>query len=483
MAGSRNTSAMRSNHRRALHWLAVVSSGILICSPVRLSAQSTSLPTSSILATPTVVQNSAPTASTPIQVTLQDAIQRARAISPGLRQVVVNEKIASETTVQNRAANLPTVSGNSQYLYTQGNGTPSARYIANNGVHEYIAQVDVHQVLSLANVATYRKSVMAAELAKDQTEIARRGLVVAVVQAYAAVIAAQQKYQTLQQALQTAQNFLKTTEELEQGGEVAHADVVKAQIQFDDSRVAEQDGQLALNSSRIALALMIFPDVNQPYALVDDPALVLTLPSFDDLEAAARLHNPELDVAYRSVRMANDAMIAARAEYLPSMTLDYFYGIDANHFAMTTPSNLRLDPELHGRPIQNLGYSALASLTLPIWNWGATHSKVKSAKAMKELAIEDRKFAQRKLIANLQQLYGEAETARSEMEIRRTATSNAEESQKLTLLQYKAGNATALEVVTAQDTLTLEHNALADAETRYATALANLATLTGRLEP
>jgi outer membrane protein TolC len=484
MVDDRNPSA-RSSRGKALRWILLGWCGLAFCTLSALKAQTSPSTTTSILATPTAGQNSAPTAppSAPIHVSLQDAIERARVISPALRQVVVNEKIAIETPTQNRAANLPTVSGNSQYLYTEGNGTPSARYIANNGVHEYIAQVDVHQALSVANVATYRRSLMAAALAKDQTEIARRGLVVAVVQAYSAVIAAQQKYQTLQQALQTAQDFLRTTQELEHGGEVAHADVVKAQIQSDDSRVAEQDGQLALNSARVALALMVFPDVNQSYELVDDPSLILSLPSFQDAEAAARLHNPELDAAYRSVRMANEAMIAARAEYLPSMTLDYFYGIDANHFAMTTPSNRRLDPELDGRPIQNPGYSALASLTVPIWNWGSTRSKVKSAKAMKELAIEDREYARRKLIANLQQLYAEAQTARSEMEIRRTATSNADESQKLTLLQYKAGNATALEVVTSQDTLTLEQNALADAEARYATSLANLATLTGRLQP
>lgn len=485
MARNRSSSAIPSSPGKSLRWLTAASGCILICASAWLPAQSTPPTASSILATSSAIQHDAAAGSisTPIQITLQDAVQRARTISPALRLATVNEKIAAETPIQNRALNLPTVSSNSQYLYTEGNKTPSGRYIANNGVHEYIAQVDVHQALSIANVAAYRKSVMAAALAKDQTEIARRGMVVAAVGAYAAVIAAQQKYQTLQQALQAAENFLKTSQELENGGEVAHADVVKAQIHAEDSRVAEQDGQLALNSSRIALALMIFPNVSQSYVLVDDPSLILTLPSFDDAEAAARLRNPSLDAAYRSLRMASDAMIAARAEYLPSMTLDYFYGIDANHFAMSTPSNPRLDLELDGRPIQNLGYSALASLTLPIWNWGATHSKVKSAKALKEQAIEDREYAQRKLIANLRQLYGEAQTARSEMDIRRSAVTNAEDSQKLTLLQYEAGNATALEVVAAQETLTLERNSLADTEARYATALANLATLTGRLQP
>ena len=93
----------------------------------------------------------------------------------------------------------------------------------------------------------------------------------------------------------------------------------------------------------------------------------------------------------------------------------------------------------------------------------------------------DRKYAQSKLIADLEQFYGEAKVAKSEMEIRQSAAANAEESQKLTLLQYKAGNTTTLEVVNAQNTLLLERNAFADAQTGNATALANLATLTGNL--
>lgn len=489
----------------AAHWkqgsgpvLSALAAVLLFCAPALLHAQQTP-PKSAIIETNPVplphaatphpvvpgLPPSAVAASQPIppvlKITLNDAIDRAKKISPVFRQAVVAEKIAAETPVQTRGANLPTVTGNSQYLYTQGNGTPSARFIANNGVHEYIAQIDVHQALSLANLALYRKSVMAAAIAHDQTEIARRGLMVTVVRAYATVIAAKEKYRSLQQAFQTARMFLDTTQKLQKGGEVARADVIKAQIQADDSEVAARDGRLALENARVALALMILPDVNQSFVLVDNPAQTLLLPVFEDAEDEARRHNPALDAALHGVHVASDAVTAARAEYLPSMNLDYFYGIDANHFATKTPSDPRLDPELNGRPIQNLGYSAMATLTLPIWNWGATHSKVKSAIELRQKAKQDLTFAQRQLIANLEQFYREAETARAELRIRRSSAANAEESQRLTLLQYKAGDATALEVVSAQNTLTAERSALADAETRYATAMANLATLTGTL--
>jgi outer membrane protein TolC len=55
----------------------------------------------------------------------------------------------------------------------------------------------------------------------------------------------------------------------------------------------------------------------------------------------------------------------------------------------------------------------------------------------------------------------------------------SEESLKLTLLRYQAGEVTVLEVVDAQTTVIAARNAHDDGLTRYRLALANLQTLTG----
>ncbi len=408
-----------------------------------------------------------------LRITLTDALTRAKVISPSLVRALENVKIAGEDKTQTRALNLPTVSATSQYLYTQGNGTPAARFIANNGVHEYIAQGVAHEVLSATQVIQYRHSIVMETLARDQATIAQRGLVVTVVQSYATLVAADRKYVTLQEATVAAQDFLTTTQQLETGGEVAHADVVKAQIQLVDSEVAFEDGQLAREQARVALALLVFPDVNQNFEVVDDFGQFLSLPAFAEAQAEAQYRNPTIDAALDTERAASQDVTAARTGYLPTLTFDYFYGIDANHFATKTPS-------LSG-PIQNLGYSALASLNVPVWNWGSTHSKVKQAEDRKQQAVTDRKFAQRQLSANLEQFYSQAKIAKSQMALLQRSANDAQESLKLTLLRYKAGEATALEVVNAQSTVSLERNAYEDAQTRYATALANLATLTGTL--
>ncbi len=408
-----------------------------------------------------------------LKITLMDALERAKAMSPALRKALENVKIAGEDKTQARALNLPTVSAISQYLYTQGNGTPAARFIANNGVHEYIAQADAHQVLSATQVVQYRQSIVMETLARDQAAIAQRGLVVTVVQSYAMLVAANQKYATLEQATVAARNFASTTQQLETGGEVAHADVVKARIQLEDSEVALEGGQLALEQARVSLALLLFQDVNQNFELVDDPTQFLLIPAFGEAQAEAQRGNPTIGAALDTERAASENVTLARTGYLPTLTLDYFYGIDANHFATETPSL--------NSSIQNLGYSAWASLNLPIWNWGATRSRVKQAEYRKHQALIDLQFAQRQVTSELKSFYSEVTIAKSQMDTLQRSAADAQESLDLTLLQYRAGHATALEVVNAEATLSLERNAYSDAQTRYATALAKLATLTGTL--
>ena len=123
----------------------------------------------------------APQTAPPLTLTLQDALARARNNAPQFLSALTDAAVAREDRVQARATLLPTVTYNNEYLYTQGNGTPSGRYIANNAVHEYVSQGNVHQVISVAQFADYNRTGAAAELARARAEVARRGLVVTVV--------------------------------------------------------------------------------------------------------------------------------------------------------------------------------------------------------------------------------------------------------------------------------------------------------------
>lgn len=412
----------------------------------------------------------APTSGAPITITLQDALQRARLNDPQYRSAITDLGVAREDRVQARAGLLPNLNYNNSFIYTQGTGVPlsaASKFIANNGVHEYISQADVHQALSLTNYADYRRSSAALAQARAKAEIATRGLVVTVTESYYGLVVTERKYATAQRAAAEAARFLDVSQKLESGGEVAHADVIKARIQAQQQQRDLQEAQLAMERSRLDLAVLLFPDFNQDFAVVDDLQTIDPLPSFAEVETAGKKNNPDLRAALAGFEVANHEVAAAWGGLLPALSVDYFYGIDSNQFAITRDG------------VRNVGYSAVATLQIPVFSWGADRSKLKQAELRRDQAHVDLTYAQKQLLSHLRQYYGEAETARSEMESLASSAQLAADSMRLTTLRYQAGESTVLEVVDAQNTLTQARNAYDDGQARFRVAVANLQTLTG----
>ena len=418
----------------------------------------------------------------PLTLTLQDALQRAKANNPQFQAAVTALGVAHGDKVQARAALLPNVNFTSQFLYTQGQGIPTGTkfpptlptFVANNGVHEYIAQGVISQALAGGVVADYRRAAALEAVARAKQEIAARGLAVTVVQAYYAFLVAQRKYATQQQAFGEAERFFQITQKLQKGGEVAQSDVIKAQIQYQGQERDLGQAQLEMNRSRLELAVLLFPDFNQNFALVDDLGQPAPVPSFGEVEAAGMRNNPSLRAAIFALRAARQEVSAAWWGILPSISLEYFYGIDANQFATYGP----FDPALGRRP-RNLGYSGAATLNLPIWNWGAGLSRVKQANFQRKQAQVELSAAQRQLLADLRSLYEELQVAHQQLGTLEQSAALAAESLRLTTMRYQAGESTVLEVVDAQNTLTLARNAYDDGQLRLRTAQVNLQTLTG----
>ena len=416
-----------------------------------------------------------PTSSqTVVTLTLADAIARAKSNSPQFQAALAQLGIAREDRVQARSALLPNVSYLSSFIYTQGNGPPQGNvpstgvYIANNGVHEYISQGVAHEAFGFASLPAYQRAKGAQALAKAKAEIATRGLVVTVVQAFYGLLAAQEKTKSTAQASGEAEHFLDIGKKLEVGGEVAHSDVIKAQIQANDLQRQLEDAKLAEENARLAMAVLVFPNFFQDFTLVNDLAAAPALPALPDIQEMAKNNNPELQAAFAALAVADREVAVARAGHLPSLTVDWFYGIDANQFAIYNRDGHR-----------NLGYSAVVSVNIPVFSWGATQSKVRQAELQSHQAQVELSAAQRRALADLQSFYSEAQTVRGQLDILRSSSELAAESLRLTNLRYQAGEATALEVVDAQNTLTAARNGYHDGEARYRLAIANLQTLTG----
>src|SRR6267142_2484267 len=462
---------MRSHSIFVLSWTSVAAV-LQVCAGIAAAQEA---PAPANAAVTKGAQQAAPTSPT-LRLTLQDALARARKNSSQFQAAQTDAAIARQDRFQAGTALLPSVNYNTQVLYTQGNGPGSGvRFIANNAVHEYVSQGNVHEVLDLASVSNFRRASAAAAVARARAEIASRGLIVTVVQNYYAVAAAQQKLQSAQKTADEGDRFFKLTQDLEGGGEVAHADVIKAELQMQERRRQLQEAQLALLNARLDLAVLIFPNFNENFEIADDLHAPAPLPTIEDIQQRGTSDNPDLRVALEAARQAHYEVFSARAGYLPALSFDYFYGIDAENFGVNTAVKTSAGTQ----KFSNLGSSAVVTLNIPIWNWGSTRSKVRQAELRRDQAKRELSLAQRKLVAEIQTLNAEASTALSELEGLRRSGELAEESLGLTTLRYKNGEATVLEVVDSQTTFATANSAYQDGALRYRVALASLQILTG----
>jgi outer membrane protein TolC len=426
----------------------------------------------------------APQGVASVHITLDEAILRARNNEPAFAAAVAASRVSSLDRSIARASLLPNVTYHNQFIYTQpANGatgsnnastdSPSIgsapRFIANNAVHEYTSQGIISETVGLQQITAVSRAAAAAAVAAAELEIARRGLVSAVVGLFYSSLAADRKLIVAQRASQEASSFTALTELRENAREAAHADVVKAQLQQQQRERDLADAALQVQKTRLELGVLLFPDPRSPFTLAVSP-VPAPLASRTEVETAATRSNPELQSAMSSLRVSSLDVSSARAAYLPNLGLNFAYGIDAAQFAVNGSDGVR-----------NLGYSATATLDIPVWDWLSTQHKVRQAQILRDAVKTTLTATQRRLIAQLDEFYAEASVARDQLQSLQVSAQTARESLRLTHLRYTAGEATVLEVVDAQNSLTNAELAREDGTVRYETALANLQILTGTI--
>ena len=416
---------------------------------------------------------------TPPHISLTDAIQRAQANEPIFAASVATQKTAAIDSYIAKAALLPSVTYHNQVLYTQPNGKQNSGgqvglqsspiFIANNAVHEYASQASINETFGLKQLADAKVATANAARASAELEVARRGLVATVVSLYYQVSQSETKRQVLQEALQEASSFSDMTEKREAAREIAHADVIKAQLQQQQRQRDFSDAEVMSEKARLELAVLLFPDPRTPYS-TDLPSTAPALPMRDEVDHLASSNNPEIRSALADLKASNAAVASAKAAYLPDLALNFSYGIDAPQFAKRGPDN-----------VNNLGYSMSGTLDIPVWDWFSTQKRVKQSQIQRSVSKVNLTAAQRRLIANLEEAYSEASAAQNQLALLAQSVQTAAESLRLTKMRYAAGESTALEVVDAQNSYTTAETAQADGIFRYQSALAALQLLTGTL--
>jgi outer membrane protein TolC len=460
--------------RRATVPAGVFAAACLWLSPAFAQAQKPAPPS---LPTVQLAAPAAKSSAPPLQLTLADALERAQKNSPQFQAAVTAVKLAHENQVQASAAMKPSFSYLMQYLNTQGNGiSPVGRFVTNDGVHVYRAWLVAQQNMpgSFFIDAGPRKAGYMKALADAQQEIARRGLAVTVTRDYYALVVAQRDYATAQESLSVARHFLAISQALEQGGEVAHADVIRFELQVSQAQRTLENTRLAMSTARLNLAVLMFPTLNENFKVRDDLNAPPSLPTIGQVEARAKTRNPVIQAALAAYHAAGVDVSAAKSAFYPSLGIEFDYGIEANALQLHS-----VNLTAPGVVQPNLGYFVTYSLNMPIWDWGSRLSKLHQAEDQRHLQYVNLTYAQREVLSHLYSFYNQAAVAWNQLSSLGRSVRLARQNLDLVTMQYKAGETTVPQVLDAETALVTARNSYAAGAARYRNALAQLQTITG----
>jgi outer membrane protein TolC len=440
----------------------------VVCLSVTTHAQ---IPSPSATPQVPVITQSAAVSNT---LTLDEAIRLANAQASTFQSAILNERIAEEDVRQAQAEFRPKVSAPLGYIYTTPAwglppGEPRApSFVSSDGISVYQAFVNVSGDIDIAgkmraNLAKNRALLAAAHAG---TEVAKHALAQAVIESYYGLSLAIAQRQAAEGNLRAAEEFEHITSLLLGGGEVAPVDLTRAQLQ---TLTRRDELARALANEQIAggaLRVLVGYEFTQPILTTD---LVFALPTDTEylqfkVEEVPR--RPEFTQLEQQLRAAREEIKVARADRLPSLSYSVNGGFDTDSIK---------GPRLQ----EHSGVSAGISLSIPIFDWGASRSRERQARLRVEVAENERTLALRGFTQQFYAARAQVTSAAARISLARDGVIKAQDNLAASIARYRAGEAQIVEVTDAQTTLVEQRSALHQAIFDYQTALAKLRQTTG----
>ncbi|HZV12677.1 MAG TPA: TolC family protein [Candidatus Kapabacteria bacterium] len=370
-------------------------------------------------------------------LSLPQCIQRALQYNASVRVAQSDIRGAQLRHEEFGLTNLPFIAARSHVLWAPDNGYDPI--ITNGG--EIAAQIGVDVPLydgGVKSIGLDQSSVdiQRAERAKTLTE---RDITFETKVAYYMVLRAEHEYMLQQQSVAQLQDYLDLTKRLKAGGIADETDILKSQIQLNESQIALRESGQQIRQAKISLAELLGSGAS-PTIEIQDTSVLDT----SDVPEMNVMQTLDEQVSQLAIQSAQYNITLAQTETRPRVSLSADVG------ALTSLDNLRAQSGLHNV----FGYSALAELEIPLWNWGLTDRRAEEQQtALEGLKAQD-ELLQRSLISEWNAAREDFITAKESFENFTETVQSAEDNYILSKAQFTGGHGRSLEVLDAQRLLT-----------------------------
>lgn len=256
---------------------------------------------------------------------------------------------------------------------------------------------------------------------------------------YLQALAAAARADSARAQLETAQALYNQALDLKQGGLVAGIDVIRAEVRLSTERQRATATQNEFAKTKLQLARVIGLPVGQEFSLSDDiPYAPVPEMSLEDALARAYRTRPDYQAALERVHAAEASHAAARSEMLPSLHLNADYGAIGLTVGTALPT-----------------YSIAGALNIPLFQGGRAQGRLMETEAELRNRRAEAEDLRAEIYYDLRTAFLDLEATREELEVGTRARELANMQLTQARDRFAAGVASNIEVVQAQEAVTL----------------------------
>lgn len=321
----------------------------------------------------------------------------------------------------------------------------------------------------LANYARIAASSHDVRSQEHTVEYTRQQVTETVIETYFNLLRAKLLMSVAEEAERVAADQLDRTKALYELGSAARSDVLKQQVQHDNTRLDLVKAQQLQKQAYVDLTWAMNLETAGPFDIDTTVSRInFKTTEFDSERDYALMHRQNLLSWRESESAANNRVWVARGPLFP--TLDFQYSISTTR----TTSQFRFGfPDNTNR---SWGFRAAWN----IWDRYNVYASIGQAKANARVTEYQRRQSELDAIREIRGLVDTMDEAKERLSVSRQTVESASEDLRLAQERFRVGAGTILDTVVAQADLTRARANVVQAIVDYLIARAKLARATGR---
>src|SRR6266849_2608849 len=408
-----------------------------------------------------------PAAAQHVQITLQEAIQRALQVQPAMVQARGDESNAGVQRLAAIGAFVPTVTLNSSAFRQNSasivNGLPeqAGTYTYNTGLS---LNVDVFD--GLRRLQRYRNAAATAEAANAGYTNQRFQVTLQTKQLFYNALATEELVRVAESQVRRARQQLQISVEEVHAESATRSDSLRSTVDYGNARIVLLQAEANLATAQANLGRQI--GVDQPVRAVPD-TLLPALPDTTGLRPTMLESAPQVEQAQAQARAARAQVWSARSQYWPRLNVSY-----SNTRSGTTDPGLPFLPSYPERFQWSFG------LSWTLFNGFVREQNQVNASVARDNAEARAADTRRQVTAQLTQQLAALATAYEQISIARDNLAAATEDLRVQNERYRVGAATILDLLTSQSALTQAEVNVVQTRFNYLIARAQVEAVLGR---